>query len=149
MPHKRPARFRIDPLGIERVRERMLSQLVEVGAIIAVNEIKRQMTDAPARTGHQYRVPGTFTVYTASAPGEPPAVVEGRYVSSWKSTPAVRTGTAVEAFAYSDLVTENGEYLIGDLLEHGTVNMEPRPHIRPALPIIQRKVNELAQELFE
>lgn len=143
------SRFRVNPRGMQRLKVQYVAYLVEAGAVIAVNEIKRQMTDAPPRTGARYRVPGTQTLYTASAEGEPPAVREGRYLNSWQNTPAIFSRGSVDAFAFSDLATEDGRYLIGDLLENGTIHMAPRPHIRPALPIIQQKIDELAREIFE
>jgi len=42
----------------------------------ARNEVLKTLTGS--RSGKTYRVPGTKRTYTASAPGEPPAVASGR-----------------------------------------------------------------------
>ena len=141
---------------------------VEAGARLTRNAIVRGMEEADPRSGREYRVggvideatgkikPGTGTLYTASAPGEPPAVRTGTYLGRWQTTPAVVTGTRVSAAAVNDAKTEDGEHYIGELLEYGThrataasgggtimpyeASMAPRPHIRTA-------VEEVAEQL--
>jgi len=52
-----------------------------------------------ARSGHQYKVPGTNTYYTASAPGEFPAAPTGRlrsHVERKSVGQGIQIGTAVE-----------------------------------------------------
>lgn len=122
-------------------------------ARILVDAIKDVLEEAPPRTGREYYVPGTKTKYTASAPGEVPAIREGHYRDSWKATKAFDTPNGVAAAAVSDLATDDG-VPIGLILEDGTsdivnyrVQMEPRPHLREAMklaePRIQAKLDEL------
>lgn len=122
-------------------------------ARILVDAIKDVLEEAPPRTGREYYVPGTRTKYTASAPGEVPAIREGHYRDSWKATKAFDTPNGVAAAAVSDLATDDG-VPIGLILEDGTsdivnyrVRMEPRPHLREAMklaePRIQAKLDEL------
>ena len=80
-----------------------LQHLVEAVATDLRNEIVLQMDPGPTRTGHEYPVPGTGTIdketgkrkagtgrtYTASAPGEPPAIRLGTYAAAWQTSPAV------------------------------------------------------------
>lgn len=99
------------------------------------DEVVIGMDPGPPRSGNEYRIPGTRATYTASAPGQPPAVREAAYRDSWKVGEPVVSGLTVSCDAYSDLMTEDGENALGDVLEHGTWDgrLAPRPHIRPAM----------------
>lgn len=106
---------------------------VEGVALIVRDEVVAGMEDAPARTGKRYRIPGTSTYYTASAPHEKPAIREAAYRNSWQASPAVEEGGKVVAIAFSDLKTPDGRHVIGELLDMGTVHMAPREHIDEAV----------------
>lgn len=125
-----------------------LTHLVEAAATLLRDEIVTTMDPGPPRTGRQYRIPGTIdAAYTASAPAEPPAVREGRYRESWKVAPAVVQGDRVLSAAYTDLkADEAGKHVLGDLLEHGTILMAPRPHVRPAVESAKPKIRALIRE---
>lgn len=75
------------------------------------------------RSGRTYRVPGTKKTYTASAPGEPPAVMTGQLRSSIKYR------------IVGELQVLRGE--VGSelkkapMLEFGTRKMAARPFLRP------------------
>ena len=127
---------------------KQLGPLAEAIARMIKTAIVDEMEEAEARSGRVYIVPGTAKAYTASAPGEPPAIREGRYREAWSSTKAVETGNAVIAAAVND--QKVGPYLLGVLLEEGSsdlvnfrVRMEPRPHIRPALERVRPDVEAL------
>lgn len=77
------------------------------------------------RGGRRYRVPGTRSYYTASAPGEPPAVRTGAFRMSWKPSARVEGDSYISEIETSHRV--NG-YILGELLENGTRKMAPRPH---------------------
>ena len=148
----RDAEFTLHVGGLHATKKELVD-LAEVIARSIRNEIQDTMEEAPARTGHVYLVPGTKTKYTASAPGEPPAIREGRYLGSWQVTKGVLMPTGAFAAAFSDLTTEDG-IPIGLLLEEGThdlvnyrVRMEPRPHIRPALESVQPRVQRILKNL--
>ena len=93
------------------------------------------------RTGRRYKVPGTYRrqrdkvtgkmkngrYYTASAPGEPPAVRTGVFRLSWQPEAHVVYGSYISRIA-SDVRTDDGSQLLGDVLEKGTSRMAPRPH---------------------
>ena len=74
----------------------------------------------------------TYKYYTASAPGEPPAVRTGAFRLSWKPEVYVDHTEAgvykVINRIYSNQRTDNGKYLLGEILENGTGKMAPRPH---------------------
>lgn len=133
------AEFTFRPSSLGEVRRVFVVPLAEGGARLMRNAIVDVMEEAPPRTGRRYFIPGTQTKYTASAPGEVPAIREGVYRDSWGATPAVEVGHVVAAAAVSGLRDEQGN-LIGENLEYGTsdlvnygVAVEPRPHIRAAM----------------
>ena len=111
--------------------------------------VSNELTNATAyvlrgqRSGRTYRVPGTKRFYTASAPGEPPAVRTGAFRGSWKRR-VVKEGNVVKAITESDLRT--GKYLLGNLLEEGTRRTAARPYkqkvIDMAYPRAVRIYNE-------
>lgn len=95
----------------------------------AANELRNasQLVLRGQRSGRRYRVPGTNRYYTASAPGEPPAVRTGVFRMSWQPSAHVIFGSYISRIE-STARTDNGRYLLGELLENGTSKMAPRPH---------------------
>lgn len=111
------------------------------------------------RTGRRYKVPGTHRrqrdkvtgkmrngrYYTASAPGEAPAVRTGTFRLSWQPEARVVLGSYISRIS-SDVRTDDGKHVLGDVLEEGTSRMEPRPHhdriLDHAEPRIYRIYNE-------
>lgn len=94
------------------------------------------------RHGRRYRVPNTRRYYTASAPGEPPAVRTGVFRTSWRPTVYVSSqGNGFEAIAKieSTLRTDQGQNL-AELLESGSSKMAPRPY--------QEEIADAAEEKF-
>lgn len=94
------------------------------------------------RSGRRYKVPGTYRrqrdktdgkmkngrYYTASAPGEPPAVRTGTFRNSWQPKSRVLYGSYISRIE-SDAMTDNGgTHNLGEILENGTRRMAPRPH---------------------
>ncbi len=106
------------------------------------------------RSGRRYKVPGTHRrqrdkvdgkmkngrYYTASAPGEPPAVRTGVFRMSWQPSASKMSSGSCIARIESDAKTENGRHVLGQLLEDGTGRMAPRPYqdriVEDALPKI-------------
>ena len=87
-----------------------------------------------------------------SEPFQPPASPSGRYERSWRAGRAIVFDDAVVASAFTEARAANGENL-GDMLEHGTEKMAPRPHrdqaIERARPAIESLVRESEQQLGE
>ena len=101
--------------------------------------------NATAKIIHKY--------YTASAPGEPPAVRTGAFRMSWKRRTYVdgRSGNdrMIHGVAESDLkVGKNGEYLLGELLENGTSKMAPRPYKQKVIDMAYPKVLRIYKEPY-
>lgn len=150
------ATFTINPGALPQINRTLLVPLAEGGARIVVDEIKSYMEDAPPRTGRTYLVPGTSVPYTASAPGEPPAVRTGAYRDSWEATKGVDLGDKVVAAAVSGLLDDEGDPL-GLSLEFGresaatiaaggvraeglSGSVRPRPHVRPGVEAAKPKI---------
>lgn len=131
----------------------------------SANELRNasQLVLRGQRSGRRYIVPGTGSMkynkkkhtatitykrYTASAPGEPPAVRTGAFRMSWVPKVMVdhTDSYAVVSSVESTQRTDNGKYLLGEILEEGTGRMAPRPHHekiqQKALPAILRIYNE-------
>lgn len=93
------------------------------------------------RNGRRYKIPGTYRrqrdsatgkmkngrYYTASAPGEPPAVRTGIFRLSWQPEAHVVYESYISRIA-NDVRADGGSHLLGDILEEGTSRMAPRPH---------------------
>jgi len=94
------------------------------------------------RHGRRYKVPGTYRLqldkatgkkrygryYTASAPGEPPAVRTGVFRLSWQTNPRIEDGKYTAAIE-SAAKTDGGNHVLGEILENGTSRMAPRPYM--------------------
>ena len=104
-----------------RALDRMQTTRMQMACIHLQNEIKRTLSGP--RSGKKYRVPGTKRYYTASAPGEPPAVRTGRLRNSIKYK-LVRGFMRAKGEVGSSL-----DYAAQ--LEFGTSKMAPRPYLRP------------------
>ncbi len=101
----------------------------------AVDEVRNTTlnTLSGQRSGRIYRVPGTQRYYTASAPGEPPAVQLGDLRRSVK-TEVEQEGMV--GFVGTDL-------LKGPMLEFGTRHIAPRPWLRISFEKSLDKVKEI------
>lgn len=134
---------------------------MESRAYKAANELRNSalMVLRGQRSGRRYKVPGTHRrqrdkatgkmrngrYYTASAPGEAPANRTGTFRNSWQPESHVVLGSYISRIS-SDVRTDNGRYILGDLLEEGTDRMKPRPHqdriLEHAEPNIQKIYDE-------
>ena len=115
---------------------------MERRSYLAANELRNaaQTVLRGQRSGHRYKVPGTYKrqrdrtdgkmkngrYYTASAPGEPPAVRTGAFRMSWRPTARVVYGSYISKIE-SEIRVGNDEAL-GEILEEGTSKMAPRPY---------------------
>lgn len=85
------------------------------------------------RSGRTYVIPGTKVTYTASAPGEPPAVQTGR----------LRQSIATE-ISNDGMVGKVGTTLdYGRELEQGRSNMAPRPWLKPSFEQSENEVKKI------
>lgn len=138
-------------LELARLRiDRKIGDEVIIRSYRASNELRNasQLVLRGSRSGKSYIVPGTgrmkyykrkhtakisYKRYTASAPGEPPAVRTGAFRAGWTREAEVLVATdkhaEVRAYIENNIRTPNG-HLLGDYLENGTPGgkMAPRPH---------------------
>lgn len=106
------------------------------------------------RSGRVYKVPGTHgnnggrasgVEYTASAPGEVPAIRTGGLRSSYGAKLSMsRSGNNLTLESGVESGYRSGNYLIGELLENGTKNMDPRPFKEQVID----KVTPYAQRIY-
>lgn len=156
--------------AIEKIVEEKVQQAgweAESRAYRVANELTNATTKVLSgpRSGRRYIVPGTGRVkynkrkhtatitykrYTASAPGEPPAVRTGAFRMSWKRRTYVdgRSGNdrVIHGVAESDLKV--GKYLLGELLENGTSKMAPRPYKQKVIDMAYPKVLKIYKEPY-
>lgn len=149
----------------DKINDSIKHQLISRG-YRASNELRNasQLVLRGQRHGRRYIVPGTgrmtyykrshtakitYKKYTASAPGEPPAVRTGIFRMSWQPGIHVDRGgnnLSITSRIASNARTDNGRYLLGEILEDGTSKMAPRPHQeaiqKKALPAIMKIYNE-------
>ena len=93
-----------------------------------------------ARHGRQYRIPGTNRFYTASAPGEPPAVRLGELRQHVYTRVGEGDGL-VAGQVTGDVVGEVGTDTIqGQVTETGSKKMAPRPWLEPSFEESQEQV---------
>ena len=114
------------------------------------------------RSGRRYKVPGTYRrqrdktdgkmkngrYYTASAPGEPPAVRTGTFRNSWQPSSHRIFGSYISRIE-SDVRTEDGRYLLGEILENGTRRMAPRSHHDRILDHAEPRIRKIYEKEFE
>lgn len=93
-----------------------------------------------------------YKKYTASAPGEPPAVRFGFFRGSWHRKTYVGAYTGYDFTVHS--VTESAlrvgkkGWLLGDLLDEGTENMAPRPYKQRTIDRAMPKVRKIYREPY-
>lgn len=119
--------------NMEQVRTHINAMCVEkvtAASIHLQNEVKKNLTGS--RSGKQYKIPHTSRKYTASKPGEAPAVRTGDLLNSIKYN-IKRSQSEVLGAVGSDLQK-------AIWLENGTSNMEARPFL---LKSFERQRREL------
>lgn len=137
---------------------------MERRAYLAANELRNasQHVLKGQRSGRRYKVPGTYRkqrdkvdgkikrgrYYTASAPGEPPANRLGHFRLSWQASSHVVFGSYISRIE-SDLMTEDGKYNLGELLENGTDRMAPRPFEEPILEMAKDKILRIYNRRYD
>lgn len=120
-----------------------IRQQVEARSYDAAKELRNSSLEIlrGQRNGRRYRVPGKKTYYTASAPGEPPAMRTGLFRLSWQPT-ALKEGDTYISRVESDRRTDKGKFLLGQILEDGTPGgqMAPRPYQEKILKHAEPKI---------
>jgi hypothetical protein len=133
--------------SLEKIAEKTVKEIqdeMESRAYRGANELRNSalLVLRGQRSGRSYRVPGTKRRYTASAPGEPPAVRTGTFRNSWQP----RT----YAFGDSYFSIIDSEVFYADWLENGTPGgqMAPRPHHERILKDAEPKIQKIYDEPY-
>jgi hypothetical protein len=118
------------------------------------------------RSGERYKIPGTYkrqrdkatgkmrngVYYTASAPGEPPAVRTGMFRISWGTHIHVeKKGVHFRAVSAIESNLKVNGHLLGDLLEDGRKDgrMKPRPYKQAVIDRAMPKIKELYNKPYK
>lgn len=105
---------------------------VRAAATFYLTELRRTLLKG-LRTGKQYRVPGGVRrMYTASAPGQPPAPRTGRLANSFTDAPVTPTRILV-----------GSPLRYARYLEIGTRHMAPRPHFKATFTANRRRLQSI------
>ncbi len=122
--------------NMEQVKTQINNLCVErvTGATIHLqNQVKKNLTGS--RSGKQYKIPHTSRKYTASKPGEAPAVRTGDLLNSIKYN-VKRSQSEVLGAVGSDLQK-------AIWLEAGTSHMEARPFLLKAFEKERRELKRM------
>lgn len=108
----------------------------------AVNEVRNTVLEtlSGSRTGETYYVPGTRRQYTASAPGESPAVATSELRES--------IGTSIESELGGVVGKVGTDKIQGKMTEFGTRNMAPRPWLRKSFEKAEGKVKAILSGMW-
>lgn len=150
---------------VEEIQQKAEQRGYEAANVLT-NEVKKVLSGQ--RSGRTYKVNKTGgkpkkstrkskkrkskkggIVYTASAPGEPPALRFGTLQKSFKKRTygdKIGSNLVVHAITESDLQV-NG-YLLGDLLENGTKRIAPRPFKQKTIEAALPKVIQIFQKQY-
>lgn len=155
-----------------------ISQGMRTRGMRAANELRNasQLVLRGQRSGRQYNVPGTgrmryykrgsrdgkhkagtatisYRRYTASAPGEPPAIRTGAFRGGWQAKQEIKAGAgtdvSVRSYIESNTRTDNNKYLLGAILEEGTSKMAPRPYQEKIQEKAKKKILKIYNEPYE
>lgn len=127
--------------AVESIKDQVISRGYRVS-----NEMRNSVmtTLRGQRHGRIYRVPNTKRYYTASAPGEPPAVRTGIYRMSWMPFTQIREGGEITVLSRVESRYKVNGRVLGDMLERGTSKMAPRPHFEE----IEKKSEQKAMRIY-
>lgn len=107
-------------------------------AALVEREIKQELSSTGR--GRTYRRTNPSRTHQASAPGDAPAVDLGGYRASWR-TEVIRKGSHVEMVVWSPFWRIFGRRLeLGGWGGRPRGYIAPRPHVRPVLERLQRRI---------
>lgn len=125
-----------------------VSQETASRAYRAANELRNAALNVlrGQRHGRTYRKPfAKSATYTASAPGEPPAVRSGDLRRSWRAAAASQKETAT-TFTVKPAITTDIKY--APWLQKGTLKVKPRPYEEPIVNMAKPKVKAIFSEPY-
>jgi len=126
--------------------QKKINRIAKERMLEAVDEVRNKtlLKLTGNRSGRTYYVPGTKKAYTASSPGEPPAIATGALRQSIKGK------VEGEGRAIVGMVGTDQKY--GPMLEFGTHKGKhqilPRPWLRKSFEESQAKVKEIFTRIW-
>jgi len=119
---------------------------VKSRAFRAANELRNSALTVlrGQRSGRVYRRPFANGTYTASAPGEPPAVRSGDLRRSWRQKTA--SESTDKGLTVTPAITTDIKY--APLLDDGTGKMAPRPFEEPIIEDAKPKIKAIYSEPY-
>lgn len=149
------------PEALCRLAESLSGQVcreLESRGVRAANELHTAANHVlrGQRHGRRYKLPGTYggrrrgVYYTASAPGEPPAVRTGAFRLGWKAQSCAeeRADGGVSVHSMVENGQRAGRHLLGEMLEQGTARMAPRPYRQQVLDRALPRVRKIYKEPY-
>lgn len=123
-------------------------------ANVLTTEVKKVLSGQ--RSGRTYKVKATGgkskksgVMYTASAPGEPPAVRLGTLRQSFKRrTYSEQNGKELIVHAITESDLQVNGHLLGELLENGTKKIAPRPFKQKTMIAALPKIEQIFQRQY-
>ena len=115
-------------------------------AFRAANELRNSALTVlrGKRSGRVYKRPFSKSKYTASAPGEPPAMRTGNLRMSWRlQSASERIGNTV---TIKPAITTEVKY--APYLEEGTDRMAPRPFKDPIIEKAMPRISQIFKEPY-
>ena len=141
--------MKIDIEGAVNDAVEEITYQVKSRAYRASNELRNSALDVLSnerkRSGKVYRKPFTRkATYTASAPGEPPALRSGDLRRSWRQrTASERTG---KDLTVRPAITTDVKY--APWLEEGTDRIAPRPFEKPIIEHAMPRIRKIFKEPY-
>ena len=138
-------------VSFKQVHQKVLKtieQQIQSRSVRAANVMKKHankiLSNAAGRSGKVYRKPHTTATYTASAPGEPPALRTGDLRRSWRPLP------------YAEMVAGEKRYTPGihtdvkyaPMLQDGTKKIAPRPFVDPIKQAAWPEVKQIFEQPY-
>ena len=122
---------------VSGIVDQITKQAISRG-IRAANELRNASLQVlrGQRSGRIYRRPHSTSTYTASAPGEPPAVRTGGLRMSWHQQ--AKSSKSGKTVSIRPAIWTDKKY--APALEDGTQKMAPRPYKEPIIEQAKAKV---------
>ena len=139
---------------VEEIEQKAMKRGYQAANVLT-NEVKKILSGQ--RSGRIYKVKKTGgnaqksgVVYTASAPGEPPAIRFGTLRTSFKRRSySEKKGNELIIHAITESDLQVNGHLLGDLLENGTKRIAPRPYKQKTIDAALPKVTEIFSRSYK
>lgn len=130
--------------AVSNIVERVKLQMIPRGFQAAQQLCNAtQIVLSGSRSGRVYRIPNTGQSYTASAPGESPAVRTGMFRASFQPYVMTENGEGLTVHSQAKSNLSVGGYVLGTLLEDGTERMASRPYTEKIKQMARPQIEQI------